>query len=183
MYILDKYLFHKALKQSGFQSLAALSAELGIHRNTLNYYLNGQAVISEKLERVLDRLALSPADAFVRERVTKQISHEKIVSFVDELAENFPKLTFILFGSQARGTAKKHSDYDLGAYSRKGIEHGDFLKVYSKKEELEENLPFFVDLSNLCSIEKSFLKEISNDWIFLRGSQMDWVELHKSLSK
>jgi len=66
MFILDKFVFRKALAQKGYKSLDSLAKALGMHRNTIQYYLSGQPVISKKLTTVLEELELDPSDVIVK---------------------------------------------------------------------------------------------------------------------
>ena len=54
-----------------------------------------------------------------------------------------------------------------------------WTRLRRKKDDLEEDLPFFVDLVNLNNADVSFLGRIRNDWVFLGGKHRDWAELQR----
>jgi len=183
MYILDPLTFKTALESKGIKSILELSKRLNIHRNTIQYYLGGASVLNEKLEIMLQALDLDPKTAF--RKVEQKISKERLelVKFADELATGTKiPLAIVLFGSRARGTAHKYSDFDIGVYSKEGFSHKDFLKLFKVKDEFEESSPYLVDLVNLNAVESDFLDRISGDWEFLAGSGESFVMLKNQVS-
>ena len=71
-----------------------------------------------------------------------------------------------LFGSRAKGTAKKYSDIDLCLT-------GDVLNL-SQMAELKESLsesdlPYFVDIVQKQQISESFYQAVKSDFILLFG--------------
>ena len=61
----------EALQAKGYKSVRDFAERLGLHRNTVGNYLNGQAVLPEALERMLLALDLSPGQA-LRETVLRR---------------------------------------------------------------------------------------------------------------
>jgi predicted nucleotidyltransferase len=108
---------------------------------------------------------------------------EPIAPLIDMLSSEFRDATFILFGSRAKGSAQKYSDWDVGVFSKKGISHEMYRKIVNRKEELVEDCPFFVDVVNLNQADKYFLRESAKYWMFLSGKLSDWVELQKRVKK
>ena len=88
-------------------------------------------------------------------------------------------MTLVLFGSRAQDTARKYSDWDLGVFCADGLPHEKFCKIRKRKIELEEKSPYFIDLINLNRGDQDFLRDISQNWIFLTGKRQDWIELQK----
>lgn len=182
MYILNEKAFLSALKDRGFNSIQSLANELGMHRNTIHYYLSGKApVISEKLSAIIDRLGMDLRSAFTKKNGYDSSIHPSIVKIVDNIHQSFPSVSVVLFGSRSRKTAKKYSDYDLGIYSDDGINHNCYNKILNLKNDLEEESPYFVDVVNLNYADSEFLKEISKSWMFLAGRQKDWISLKRKI--
>jgi predicted nucleotidyltransferase len=182
VYIIDSNRFKKALKARGYKSIGQLAKSLGIHRNTIHYYLSGNGVLPDNLEKMLHALDLKPADIIIEKREEPSLKLAPIALLIDRLHEEFPDVTIVLFGSRPRGTAHKYSDWDLGVFSKGGIPHELYRSMVIRKNELVEDLPFFVDLVNLNRADKSFLRESSRHWIFLAGKVSDWVELQRKVA-
>jgi len=178
MYVLDKNIFIQALKKSGFRSITELSDFIGVHRNTIQYFLSGKNVLPESVDKVLEVLELSPKDAFTKKKPFKKDGGKKQIAFlVDMLHEKFPDITFILIGSRAKNKSRKYSDWDIGCYSKKGVSHSIYRKMLILIHAQVESLAFYIDLVNLNNAPLSFLKEVSKGWKFLSGKQMDWITL------
>lgn len=177
--MIDSDKFYKALQEKGYPTLGALAKELKIHRNTIHYYLCGRSVFPEKLNKILVALELEPEEILLKKESPRLLCLEPIAETVDQLKKEFPKLTFILFGSRAKATAHKYADWDLGVFSQKGIPHEIYRKVKRHLESIAEGSPFFMDLTNLNRADAEFLKNISRNWIFLGGMLKDWLALNK----
>ncbi len=182
MYYLDKDKVLEAMKKRGCSSVLAMAAQLGLHRNTIQNYLSGHTVFPNALEKLFQHLQLEPADVLRKRKKSISVPQEEIAEVVDNLHQRFPDVTFVLFGSRAKGTAKKYSDYDLGAYSSQGLSHRLFSKILLAKDDLEEDLPFMIDLVNLTRASPDFLRRLAAHWSFLSGRQTGWVELQKKVS-
>jgi predicted nucleotidyltransferase len=179
MYCLDKSAVQKALDDKGFRSIQAFARHLGIHRNTVHHYLSGGEVLPTALGRILDALSLEPANAFQKKVGSSTTLSREIASLADRFHVRFPETTLILFGSRARGTSHPYSDYDLGVYASGGISHPRFLEMVREVKDLEESVPFMVDLVNLNRADDDFLNQASRNWLFLAGRQQDWIELQE----
>ncbi|MCB0318131.1 MAG: nucleotidyltransferase domain-containing protein [Bdellovibrionales bacterium] len=178
MYILNEAEFIIALKNKGFSSIQALADSLGMHRNTVHYYLSGKnSAIPDKLTELIDALDLDLKSALVKKESFKADIHPSIIRIIDEIHKAFPKVSVVFFGSRAKNTSKKYSDYDLGVYSDEGIKHRCYNQILNIKDDLEQDSPYFVDVVNLNSADLSFLKEISTSWKFMAGRQKDWISL------
>lgn len=77
-------------------------------------------------------------------------------NLVSELNAKFPNITWILFGSHAKGTAKLGSDWDLGILVRQPMSYAEFRKIKMHCDELCETLPIFVDVVNLMAADADF---------------------------
>lgn len=149
MYIIDTARFHEALKAKGYGSLGEFARDLGIHRNTVHYYLAERPVFPDKLDQMLHALELSPDKVLIEKRGVSFFPHDAIASLIDELHATFPDVTLILFGSRVQGRAYKYSDWDIGVYRREGLSHQQYRRISQFTDELAEDLPFFVDVVNL----------------------------------
>ena len=179
MYILNKQLFNEALKKSKFKTIENLATELKIHRNTIHHYLMGASVIPKNLDKILRTLKIDLKSVIIKNSQQNDLLFYDLVA---KLQEKFPKLTFLLFGSRARGENHNYSDYDLGVYTTNKFEHKDFLKLLEMKDLLSEDLPFFIDLIDLTIADKKFLKVISNDWKLLSGNIKHMLELERKVN-
>lgn len=182
MHILDSKVFHKSLKDKGYRSIGEFAKSLGIHRNTIHYYLSGHGVFPESLEKIIAALGLKPHEILIEEKKGEGPMIEPIAPLVDQLQKKFADVTFILFGSRSRGAAQKYSDWDLGVYSSKEIPHKLYRDILKFKDDIVEDLPFFVDIVNLNRADDYFLREASKYWMFLAGKLSDWVEIQRKVA-
>lgn len=178
MYILNPKRFEEALRQRGFKSIGALARTLGIHRNTIHYYLSGHGVFPEKLERILDQLSLDPADVLIRKKGAAD-PLAAIAPLMDRLQQQFPDAAFVLFGSRARKTARPYSDWDIGVYCQTGLTHERYREILREKEDWVEGSSYLVDVVNLNRADRDFLESICGGWTFLGGNLGSWLELQK----
>ncbi len=169
------------MKRQGIVSIGALARELGIHRNTIHYYLSGHGVFPEKLEKLLARLALQPADILVQKSGPKHHPLSAIAPLADLLQQQFPQVALVLFGSRVRNTARPYSDWDVGVYAQSGISHDQYRQMQKTKEEWEESSPYMVDVTNLNRADRDFLESASRGWIFLGGNLGSWLALHQKV--
>lgn len=178
MHILDTKRFHEVLKEKGYRSIGEFAKSLGVHRNSIHYYLSGKGVFPEVIEKIFCELNLKPGDILVEES-GGELELENIAPVIDKLHHEFPDVTFVLFGSRAKGTADKYSDWDIGVFAKKGVEHELYRKIVGLKDDLIEDLPFFVDIVNLNRADDYFLREASRHWLFLAGQLSDWIEIQR----
>lgn len=182
MHILDPQRFAEAVERQGFTSIGALARALGIHRNTIHHYLSGHGVFPAKLEKILDRLSLNPADVLVQKKANDANPLSPIAPLVDRLQRQCPDAAFVLFGSRARNTARAYSDWDIGAFSLGGISHEQYRQMRHTKEEWEEGSPYMVDVTNLNRADTDFLKSAARGWIFLGGNLGSWLALQQKVT-
>ncbi len=178
MHMIDKKLFSEGLRKRGYRTIGELADSLNIHRNTVHYYLSGHNVFPEALERIISALDLDIRDIIVKkDESPAQI--EKIAPTIDKLQGKYPDVAFILFGSRAKGKSKKYSDWDIGVYRSGGLLHETYRNIIKKKNDLAENLPFFIDVVNFNNADAPFLREASKSWQFLTGSIKSFLELKR----
>lgn len=180
MYIIDHKRFERALKERGFGSIGEFAKALGVHRNTIHHYLSGRGVLPSSVEKAIRLLNLRPQDILIDSEESDRLKIlEVIAAVVDRLHMEFPGVSFVLFGSRARDANQKYSDWDLGAYSSGGLPHETYRKIVKLKNELSEDLPYFIDVVNLNRADGDFLMNVSKDWQFLTGNVSDWIALQR----
>lgn len=180
-FILDQSLLHQALKRAGFQSYGELAQELGIHRNTISAYVNGLRCLPEALERILLRLKLDPGQVLRLNPLAKAGQIESrvkdILPILERLNIALPQACFVLFGSRARGTEKKYSDYDVGLFFDGDLAFSTYSRLLDMVAEWNEQSLHVVELVHLRKEEKDFLSNIAKDMIFLCGNLAAWKKL------
>lgn len=83
---------------------------------------------------------------------------ERNLELIVNLVKSNPKVEkLILFGSRAKGTARKQSDIDLAVVCPQ-MSFREFLSLYSQVEEL--NIPYMVDMVKFENANQSLKDEI-----------------------
>ena len=77
-------------------------------------------------------------------------------NLVAKLTDKFPDVTWVLFGSHAKGNDKIGSDWDLGILSYQPLSYSEFRKIKMHCDEICETLPIFVDVVNLMVADADF---------------------------
>lgn len=167
------------MKAKGIGSIEELSKKLNVHRNTITPYLAGKRGLPDCLDRMLELLDLSPAEAILKNVQSSRQAGLEIAELVSKLVVSQAPNAYILFGSRARKTAKQYSDYDIGVFNKTDLSFSDFSKLIDIAEEAEQSLPFDINLTNLNLADQSFLQEIRKDWIFIGGSLDSWISLQE----
>jgi predicted nucleotidyltransferase len=181
MHILNRIEFKRGMQRKGFRTHQQLALALGLHRNTISHYLSGAPVLPEKLERLLVALELPIERALLRVDSETAQSDTPISDIVDRLHERHPRVAFVLFGSRARRTHGRYSDYDLGAYSKDGISHEEYRAMRVQISEAAEALPVDIDLVNLHRADPGFLARVLRDGRMLAGRRSDWNALQEQV--
>lgn len=179
MIVLNERALKEGIEQRGFPSVKAFAGHLGLHRNTVHNYLSGKPVISDALNKIAEFLDLGPAELFLRKVEEHADQLEALAPLIDQLAQAAANTCLVLFGSRARKSARRSSDFDIGVFSSEGIPHESFRKLRILKSDLEEKSPVSIDLINLNSATSEFIREISGDWQFLAGRRTEWCNLKK----
>ena len=179
MFTVDRERLLEAMRLKGYRSIGQLAQALGVHRNTIQYYLSGRGIFPANFQRLMGTLDLHPAQILVRKQEKSLYPQEAIAGLVDRLHGECPQITFVLFGSRAQKRASKYSDWDIGVFSREGIPHTLYRKLVKRAGDLAEKFPFFVDVVNLNRAENQFLTQAAAHWSLLAGRQQDWIELQR----
>ena len=175
--VLDTDALGRAIHDAGYESVRAFADALGLHRNTVGNYLNGQTALPDALERMLVALDLGPGEVLRLERRTRHVPGLEVVELVDTLHRMMPDAAFVLFGSRARGTAKRYSDFDLGVHRTHGLEFSDYSRLLDVVGEWNQENLHEAQLVDLVAADAEFVRGIADDLIFLAGAMGSWCSL------
>jgi len=178
-HIVNPEVIRGAMLGKGFSSVEQLAHSLGLHRNTVGNYLQGSPALPSALSRILDALELSAEQVFEGGPFRRKIPGLMIAGLVADLHALLPQAAIVLYGSRARGSAKRYSDYDLGVYRSEGIPFKEFSPLASAVEEFNGRSLRTTQLTNLCYADKKFLAAIGKDLTFLAGCMRAWLDLLK----
>ncbi len=64
------------------------------------------------------------------------------------------KVQVVIFGSRAKGTARKYSDLDIGLLGQSKLPFAQIVAL--KNQFYESSLPYTVDLVDFANVEESF---------------------------
>jgi len=178
MHKLNMHAIKTAARKSGFGGVKPLLEYLGLHRNAFDRFARGARVLPESVERVLAVLDLPIQEAIVAEDETDECAGA-IMPLVEKIHKKHPTVSIFLFGSRARGRARRYSDFDLGVYSRDGVPLAEFLQILEEKETFEEAAPQRIDCVNLSNATTDFLQEIGPDLRLLAGFERDRLAIKR----
>ena len=174
-YYLDINLLHKELALHGIRSVGSLLRQAGLHRNTLQKYVNHEReIIATPISKIAAALGIDPLR--IVQVVDEDASHKRfekeLVRILTPLTTKSPEICFFLLGSRANGAPKKHSDWDIGLTGgRDQISTEDYLALKSQIEDQSEDFPFRVDVINLDAAPDWFLKELDYSPLYLAGNR------------
>ena len=85
------------------------------------------------------------------------------------LERHLPGRPVFAFGSRTRGCARRRSDLDLAVG---GTERLTIRTIANIKEDFSESdLPIFVDVLDMNSVEAGFLKRIEPDFVVVQSGE------------
>ena len=174
---LDVSRLQTEIQRRGYSTVQEFADAVGIHRNTVGNYLAGKTALPAALTKILLALDLAPADVLSLPFRRRQIPGLMIADLVDSLHAACPQAAFVLFGSRARGTAKRHSDYDIGVFRSEGLEFDLFSRLLDQVGSWTQDSLSTVQLVDLTNAEEALLEGISEDAEFLAGSPSAWCAL------
>ena len=93
------------------------------------------------------------------------MDHQELIKKI--VLKNAPKDEFdvYLFGSRAKGTAKKFSDFDVG-FLGKDHKRLNGVTVNNIEQEFEDQLvPYFVDLVDLWTVPEDFRQNVLKEGV------------------
>jgi len=99
-------------------------------------------------------------------RIVLEETHFRLV--LEILAAHAPRCTAWVFGSRAKGTAKRHSDLDLALEQSGAVldaqQMGQILDAFE-----ESDLPFKVDVIDWRNTSETFKRCVDADRVLLRA--------------
>ena len=174
---LNAEMLQRAMHEQGYASAKELAADLGLHRNTVGRYLAGNAAIPGALARLLVALDLSPGETLSLRRRRRHVPGLAVSDLVELLHGALPGAAFVLFGSRARGSAKRFSDYDIGVYRSEGLEFSAYSRLLDLVAEWNRESLSTAQLADLTRADAAFVAGLAEDLLFLAGSHAAWCEL------
>jgi predicted nucleotidyltransferase len=176
MYILSETALKSKLSHSGYATQEAFCRETGYSRNTLASYLKGKSVFHPKFEELARILKSAPTDLILVQKAfnAQGTILEKMIS---RLRPFFHQYAFVLFGSRAKETHDRGSDWDVGIYHTKTIPGNVFLNVRRKVDDVIEEAPQNIELTNLTLADRDFLKDLKGSVQFLAGRWLPYRRL------
>ena len=175
--VLDGARLRREIRARGFSCVKDFADAVGVHRNTVGSYLSGRTALPGALARILKALDLAPAEVLALSRRRKQVPGLAVADLVETLRAALPEAAFVLFGSRARGTAKRYSDYDIGVYRIDPLEFVEFSRLLDLVSAWNEEALVMAQLADLTKADEWFLGELAADFVLLAGSQAAWCAL------
>lgn len=175
-YALNSNLFQKCLKQRGYRNVADFIAQTGFNRMTIHHYQEGNGPFSEAYYRLCDSLNVDPLELLAPIfSQTQNLQIEEILPLIKKMAAKYQQVAFGLFGSRAKGMAKKFSDWDIGITGGSAaLNTGQYSKIKNEIMDLAEDLPRSVDVIFLDAAPLWFWEEMDYTPVFLAGDEKSW---------
>lgn len=175
--VLDAARLQREIHHRGFSSVQDFADAVGVHRNTVGNYLSGKTALPSALAKMLAALDLAPAEVLSLRLWRRQVPGLLVSDLIGALHTAVPEAAFALFGSRARGRAKRYSDYDIGVFRLRPLEFPTFSRLLDRVSAWNEESLVMAQLVDLTHAEASFLRGLAEDLIFLAGSHAAWCEL------
>ena len=175
--VLDATRLQREIHAHGFSSVQDFADSVGLHRNTVGNYLSGKTALPGALARILDALDLAPAEVLSLSQRRRHVPGLAINDLIETLHTVVPDTALVLFGSRARVTAKRYSDYDIGVYSSGALSFPVYSRLLDLVSTWNEQSFVMSQLVDLSRAEESFLNDIAEDLQFLAGSRAAWCDL------
>ena len=179
--VLDVTRLQREIHASGFSSVKDFADSVGVHRNTVGNYLSGKTALPGALARILEALDLAPAEVLSLSLRRRHVPGLAITDLIETLHTAVPDAALVLFGSRARATAKRYSDYDIGVYRREGLAFPVLSRLLDHVSAWNEEALVTAQLVDLSRADEAFLGDMAEDLKFLAGSHPTWCDLlHKA---
>jgi predicted nucleotidyltransferase len=179
--ILDTTRLQHEIRARGFSTAQEFADSVGVHRNTVGNYLSGKTALPSALARILLALDLAPADVLSLPVRRRQVPGLVLADLIEQLHGAAPDVAVVLFGSRARGTAKRYSDYDVGVFGLDAFGFATFSQFLDLASAWNEASLSTVQLVDLTHADAGFLTSLSEDLVFLAGFHAAWCALlHKA---
>ena len=174
---LDATRLQREIRQRGYASVQDFADAVGVHRNTVGNYLAGKTALPAALAKILAALDLAPAEVLSLSLRRRQVPGLMVADLIETLHLAVPRAALVLFGSRARGAARRHADYDLGVFCLDALEFPTFSRLLDHVGAWNEESLATAQLVDLTAADTSFLKSLSEDLVFLAGSHAAWCGL------
>ena len=175
--VLDTERLQRQIHARGFATVKDFADSVGVHRNTVGNYLSGKTALPNALARILAELDLAPADVLSLSMRRRQVPGLVLADLIEALQAAAPGVAVVLFGSRARGTAKRYSDYDVGVFSPDVLEFPTFSRLLDLASAWNEESLVTAQLVDLTHADVSFLSGLAQDLVLLAGSHAAWCGL------
>ncbi len=175
--VLDAARLQRGIRERGFSSVKDFADRVGVHRNTVGNYLAGKTALPNALGTMLAALDLAPGEVLSLRLRRRQMPGLLVSDLVGVLHTDVHEAAFVLFGSRARGTAKRYSDYDIGVFCTTPLEFSVFSRLLDHVSAWNEETLVTAQLVDFTHAETSFLSAVAQDLVFLAGSHAAWCEL------
>ncbi len=172
---LSKAHLERVLQERGYSSLAAFCEQTKINRATIYHYMQGRGPLADAYYSLCDQLQVDPLSLLEEEKVSSDVDVSEIRAIVEALCKRDCELAVGLFGSRAKGTARRFSDWDLGiTRGVGGLGTREYFVLKQRVDDLSDNLARKVDVINLDAAPLWFLSGINYQPIFLLGNRNAW---------
>lgn len=175
--LIDSDRLQRQIRVRGFGSVKEFADSVGVHRNTVGNYLSGKAAIPGALATILEALDLAPGEVLSLSRRRRHVPGLSVSRLITSLHQADPQAVYVLFGSRARGTEKRYSDYDIGVYQREAMGFSMYSRLLNLVADWNEGATQTAQLTDLTRADASFLTAVSGDLRFLAGSHGAWCDL------
>lgn len=175
-YQLNKVKFTQTLFKKGYKNAAEFTKKHHINRSTLNHYLKGKGPLLDSYYEICHYLDVDPLFLLSPVNPLDAISHyDEIKPIIEEIVKTNSLLAVGLFGSRAKRSAKKFSDWDLGLTAGKqNLKPQEYYRLKDLIQNLSEDLPRSVDVIYLDEAPIWFFEEMDYDPLFLAGNRQSW---------
>ncbi len=171
---------------NGFTNLSDFLKKGRVNRATLYHYLRGKPVFSSQFLKISKILNLDPLVLIEKNHEVPSLNLPEQLKKMIEILLQDKKIAVFLVGSQASGSARQFSDWDIGiTRHRTKLSDIEFLDYKAQAEKFSENHVQPIDLLNLDLAPVWFLREMSKPPLFLSGNQLSgqrfmkrWEDCH-----
>lgn len=155
-------------------SASALAKISKIHRNSLSHFINGKlSPYSKVILKLAVALKIEP-EKLIKKKLENNFDEavSALINNTKELFEENQNIAFLLIGSRAKRKFKPLSDIDLGITGGiNKLNTEQFLLLYNRVKELNDDLKWKVDVVNLDIAPNWFFKEMNYSPKFISGNK------------
>lgn len=175
-YHVDSEKMKSLFARAGYKSLAEFARAHGFNRATIHNYLKGLGPFPQVYYSICDALSADPISILSPVTGSKIDDVSEIMPIVRTIAAHEEGIAAGIFGSRAKGTHRKYSDWDLGiTRGARPLGGEEFLRLRRSLVDAIDVLPRRVDFINLDAAPEWFLGDIDYEPIFLTGDSNSWA--------